>query len=572
MIQWHRIPEDPRRFERVIQAMIREDEPGAEAIDGSGGDGGQDSRTWRTADGRKIFEIKSMAGRLTNSHKRQIGKSLKVARKHDPDLWILVIPLNPSPSELSWFDRLREDFAPIVLEWRGIDWLDGQFERRQHLRRALEGESGHLLELARQYKHEQEVLAGGLRDYAGRLAALTALGDTLSLHWVADPARTPEGLVFSFRERYPGAAKEHPFAYEPTFAFPSDDPEAQHFEMQWWQVKNYGGKATIPGRYVENLNINLPEEEQRALGFDRPQDTHALEIRTRENGEGLPLACTLELRARSGSRVAVVPFQFTNRVSGARGVTLSGQDAGGFLSVRLIHDNIDGSCNFTFNFASPFGSLPCDLRPTAELMLALAEGREIEFKRGRSTFAKATVPGALSSYEQKLARLIIALDDVQEYFEQEWPLPEGLTGNDLRELEALGALVRDGHAEWPYKTIRMSFRADALEEVVRSNFFNASGAVVGRFGSFAMVFAGHRFDLGPVQFYGGKMELTNRGDISAAVGSGSDADGKWKCVDGAVIQVQTITANELEAEAPVLPMGMEAAGQIYVAPAGSPSP
>lgn len=572
MIQWHRISEDPRRFERVIQAMIREDEPGAEAIDGSGGDGGQDSRAWRTVDGKKIFEIKSMVRRLTNSHKRQIGKSLKAASAHNPDLWILVIPLNPSPSELAWFDRLRKDFAPIELEWRGIDWLDGQFEQRQHLRRALEGEGGHLLELARQYKHEQEVLAGGIRDYAGRLKALTALGDSLSLHWIADPARTPEGLVFTFRERYPGAAKDRPFAYEPTFAFPPDDPEAQQFELQWRQMKNYGGKATIPGRFIENLNINLPEEEQRALGFDRPKDTHTLEIRTREHSEGLPLACTLEVRSRAGDRVAAVPFQFTNHVSGARGVTLSGQDAAGVLGIRFIHDAIDDSGNFAFNFSSPFGILPYDLRPTAELVLALDEGNEIEFKRGRSTFAKASVPGPLSPYEQKLARLIIALDDVQKNFEQEWPLPEGLTGNDLRELEALAKLVRDGYAEWPYKTIRMNFRADALEEVVRSDFFHASGAVVARFGNFGMVFAGHRFDLGPVQFYGGQMELTNRGEVRAAIGSGEDAEGRWKCVDGAVIQVQSITADELEVEAPVPPKGMGATGRIYVAPAGTPVP
>ena len=243
------------------------------------------------------------------------------------------------------------------------------------------------------------------------------------------------------------------------------------------------------------------------------------------------------------------------------------------MNIEFIYDAIGEAGNFTFNFSSPFGELPYDLRPTAEFMLALAEGSEFEFKRGRSTFAKAPASDALTDYERKLARLIIALEDVQKQFDQERPLPAGLTGNDLRELETLVRLLRDGHAEWPYKTIRMHFRADALEEVVQSDFFNASGALVGRFGNFGMVFGeGHRFDLGPVQFYGGKMELTNRDDVRAAVGSGKDAEGKWKCVEGTMIQVQTITPAELEAESPVRPKGLGSEGTIYVAPAGTPSP
>ena len=500
---------------------------------------------------------------------RNIRKSLTAAAAHKPQQWVLAIPLNHTPKEEKWFQTLQEEFATIELKWRGIDWLDPEFEKRPYLRRMLEGESYQLLGLAKQYDRERDVLAGGLRDYASRLTALTALGDDLFAHWIADPARTPEGLVFSFRERYPGAAEDHPFAYEPTFTFPPDDPEAQHFEKQWLQVKNYGGKAVVPGRFVESLNINASEEEQRALGFDRPEETYELEIQTRSTAQGLPLACTLEVKDQAGNRVAAVPFQFTSQVSGARGATLSGPDSSGVLGIELIYDAVDGSGNFAFNFSSPFGRLPYDLRPIAELVIALVEGNEIHLKRGHSIFGKAAVAETFSPYDERLARLIIALDDVQKHFEQQWSLPEGLTGNDLSELETLVKLVQDGYVEWPYKSLRMTFRADALEDVVQSDFFNATGAIVGRFGSFGMEFAGHRVELGSVQFFGGQMELTNRDEVRAAVGSGVDTVGKWKCIDGTAIHVQTITPHELESENPIQPKRIGAKGKVYVGPTGT---
>jgi len=56
VIRWQ--DQDPATVERAVQALLRRLHPDAVAIDGSGGDAGQDMR-WHCPDGVVIFEIKS---------------------------------------------------------------------------------------------------------------------------------------------------------------------------------------------------------------------------------------------------------------------------------------------------------------------------------------------------------------------------------------------------------------------------------------------------------------------------------------------------------------------------------
>lgn len=113
MIRWEGL--DPARVERAIKMLARRLHPTAQGIDGAGGDGGRDVR-WDSPEGLVIFEVKSYSARLTNNQKRKIKASLRNAAAHNPVQWVLVVPLDPSPAEESWFDGLRKEFAPIALE------------------------------------------------------------------------------------------------------------------------------------------------------------------------------------------------------------------------------------------------------------------------------------------------------------------------------------------------------------------------------------------------------------------------------------------------------------------------
>ena len=115
--------------ERVAQLLVRE-ACGATSIDGAGRDDAQDLRHDGPS-GLTIFEVKSFTKRLTKNQQRQILKSLsRAVELHHPYRWVLVIPLNPSPAELAWFDGLHAKFPGLELEWYGLDWLDGKIAGR----------------------------------------------------------------------------------------------------------------------------------------------------------------------------------------------------------------------------------------------------------------------------------------------------------------------------------------------------------------------------------------------------------------------------------------------------------
>lgn len=104
MIRWEGL--DPARVERAVKLLLRRLHPDAQGIDGAGGDDGRDIQG-TGPDGLVIFEVKSYASRLTGSQKRKIRRSLAKAAAHSPVRWVVVVPLDPSPAEQSWFDGPR---------------------------------------------------------------------------------------------------------------------------------------------------------------------------------------------------------------------------------------------------------------------------------------------------------------------------------------------------------------------------------------------------------------------------------------------------------------------------------
>ena len=50
---------------------------------------------------------------------RNVARGHGVCRiGHEPVRWELVIPLDPSPAELQWFDSLRASYPGVELIWR----------------------------------------------------------------------------------------------------------------------------------------------------------------------------------------------------------------------------------------------------------------------------------------------------------------------------------------------------------------------------------------------------------------------------------------------------------------------
>jgi hypothetical protein len=107
-------------FEELICQLLAL-EMGAQALDGSGGDGGIDCFR-DTGSGIEVFQAKYFLSRLTPGQRAQVKHSLSSALER-PRLrrWVLCIPLDPTPGELAWFEKLTP--PEVTIEWWGASKL-----------------------------------------------------------------------------------------------------------------------------------------------------------------------------------------------------------------------------------------------------------------------------------------------------------------------------------------------------------------------------------------------------------------------------------------------------------------
>jgi hypothetical protein len=158
---WEHYEQTPL-FEDMVSVLISYIHPRAERIDGSGGDGGRDVQV-REQGRLDAFEIKSFTGRITarNPDRRgQVEGSLSNAARLNPQSWTLIVPIDPTPKELEWFDNLRDQYSfPLV--WLGRTWLDGQMAAHPEVRRYyLEGAADEVVALLQALGQESAAIRG----------------------------------------------------------------------------------------------------------------------------------------------------------------------------------------------------------------------------------------------------------------------------------------------------------------------------------------------------------------------------------------------------------------------------
>lgn len=101
-------------FEELVSQLLAM-EIGADAIDGSGGDLGIDCYVGRFRGRLTAFQAKYFLGRLRKSQRAQIRKSFETAiAHHQIAVWVLCVPMDPSPDEREWLDSLGDQ-----TEWWG---------------------------------------------------------------------------------------------------------------------------------------------------------------------------------------------------------------------------------------------------------------------------------------------------------------------------------------------------------------------------------------------------------------------------------------------------------------------
>jgi hypothetical protein len=419
MIRWQDL--EPARVERTVKLLIKGLYPSAQGIDGRGGDDGRDI-VWHSPQGLVIFEVKSHTARLTKGQKRKIAGSLAKAAAHGPVRWELIIPLEPSPSEESWFDELRSQHSDITLVWQGRDWLDLQFARRPELRRYVEGAKSELLQRATEYRQEEDVLARGLTDVASRLGRLDRHAQELSPYWRIDMATQPGTQTFTISPRIPDAATLDPIVFTPEFSFPDDDPQAADTAKRLRRALDYGGSIAVHGRHIERVTVDASEDARRLLDADRHEQPGAierLELSGAIHNEGLPLPHKLVVETEAGDVLASIDMQMNQRTCGSRGVTLTSTDATDMLRTHQLIDHTTNGRRpqaFTLDLRvqSPVNRWPWAVRPIAEFLLAFTSGARVRMRLGAADIGHADLAEhPTAEMFTSIAELIIALDEVQ---------------------------------------------------------------------------------------------------------------------------------------------------------------
>ncbi|WP_018791315.1 hypothetical protein [Salinispora arenicola] len=540
MIHWHRL--DPAKVERAIKMLIVELCPGTQAIDGAGGDDGQDLR-WFSPNGLVIVEVKSHADRLTASRKRKIKKSLENAARHEPVRWELVTPLDPSPAELQWFDSLRASYPGVELIWRDRAWLDGHFARREYLRRMVEGSEYTLLQRAAEFDREQAVLAGGLPDLADRVRVLRARTDDLPTGWKIDFATNDGDTTFTVSERFPGAAAHDPLRFTPVFDFPDDDPLAVETRANLDRALDYGLGCTVAQPYLQRIDVNASDETLRLLGLARTATAAAVELIPDVDRTGLPMPVVVEAVSADGTVIANVQVTVEDRTHGRRGIAVTGFDASKTFALTMMIAKLDtDGWQVTFNLAmNPVdGKYPFAVRPAVDVILALVNGNAIQVRAADTLLGPARPPTPAPSVSAPpMARLVVVLDELQRRYGARFLIPTDISARDLRDLEMILELKSTGRSRWPYRGINMHLWPDRLAEFLQNTEMHR-GAILARFDGICMTVAGHEFDLGPVQFHCPHMILSNI-DALRAADPNNDPEARWLCAPGEHLTISSVS-------------------------------
>lgn len=147
-VPWSRI--DSGDFEEILGTFLGNRLPNAQRVRPSQGDGGIDIFVPLDGSRLDVFQAKRYVdGGLTPKRKAEILQSVAVVTERFGDRireWHLVLPMNPTPQMLAWFESevtTQHDFACY---WNGETWLDGLAAEHPHVVNYYFGNGREILE------------------------------------------------------------------------------------------------------------------------------------------------------------------------------------------------------------------------------------------------------------------------------------------------------------------------------------------------------------------------------------------------------------------------------------------
>ncbi|MHA2282182.1 MAG: hypothetical protein ACXAC5_15170 [Promethearchaeota archaeon] len=123
------------QFESLVQSLLESEYKNIKPVRGVGGDKGVDCFYGEFKGKIIVFQVKFFLKTWTNTQKRNIRESLETARReHEVINWILILPLDLTPAQIEWFDKLRNEYQTIELDYWGFTRLRNLLLKHKSLR------------------------------------------------------------------------------------------------------------------------------------------------------------------------------------------------------------------------------------------------------------------------------------------------------------------------------------------------------------------------------------------------------------------------------------------------------
>lgn len=515
-VEWERLSSG--QFEEMVSVLLSRQNPKVRRIDGSGGDGGRDAEFPRDG-GPEIYQLKGFTGRLNGGRRGQVKSSLKKAAKRNPVAWHLVVPIDPTPKELEWFEDLQREYE-FPLRWDGRTWLNAQMAERPFIPRYfLSDERDRVLELLAQINEEKASL-NDIQAGVERMRALATKINELDPYYRFNIAVRNDTVEVSAMPRYEGAELDHPITVNMALTFPNTD-EGRAAAKEFQAAMDFGSPVEVEGQFIQSFSIEGPAgfggtfAEGGALKIGPPQPREDWEMK-------------FELRAitAEGVPVATLPITLTERTVGRRGVIVRGSDRPGTFAVEMRADIETLRMNLDFRFSSTADHYPHDLLPALGFMSGALPPNKVQvlvgpggMPLGEPIEAPDVVP-----LDEEYIRLVEDLARLQRETRTFFAMPPEFTHEDLRELsETLGLL--DGNEVvkgWSTASFRLNVTDPQLflEELTS----NAEGAAFVTEGHGEAKIAGHTLPLGKMRTHLPAARVSNLEEVRQAARAASPGE------------------------------------------------
>ncbi|GGK99464.1 hypothetical protein [Mangrovihabitans endophyticus] len=499
------------------------DDPDTEvrAYDGRGGDGGIDVSV-RQGGRLRIFQLKYFREGFSSSwgkRRAQIARSFREAMSHNPHIWVLVIPTNPTPGEEKFIQGLVTDHPDVTVTIMGRAELDSRLGANPDLVDYFTRDQ--LLEAARIYGQERAILVGGLTDLSQRHRDLARVADGLDRDW-AIVTTVERGVVHHrLAAKHARAAEVSPITLRVKTEF---GPQHRELASAFRRVLGFGTEEplTLPPETVREFMIDGPSW---LAAPDGPVEVSFVPARP------LPETCVaagLRLIGPAGKHLSAHQGDVRRAGSGSLGHSIEIDFYGTAAFSMLIGQ--DGSSQLQGKFA--FGNgLPVVVLNTAALFRDLQNCHHVDLDldcQYAGRFTRSDPSGLDADTADKLATtelLASDLDVLQRHCRSYFPVPTELSVDDRIWIRVARLLI-EGHCV-AYPSAR-SFAATLNGQdspVLRQVLTRRDPSTIRVTTELAIEIDGRELLLGEVILFHSQVVVPDGDDLLAALDEGK-ADGR----------------------------------------------